>query len=793
MVGRGCRFRASGCSCERCGGTRLRGCGVMTSEVALRRALEASRAEETALRQALDQAHESNQLLSERCEHWMQQTEAEQEARRREARERDRLRAEADQLRKELAKQHACVVALTEQLQALHGKCCKAVLTARRHATKVFGSVSERLGVEARTAVQETDPACPEWLWDDSVLAPLGAVAEGDGEANEGKPGEAGDGAAAEPHLRRTHKRGRPKGASGGRKIGNDVPTLHYRLEVQDPACPHCGGERKVIRTETAQRLHYVPASYVRIAIERPVPGCAGCRNRPLAQAPAPDWLIPRGLPTEAMLAHLMAAKFQDHLPCHRMAQRLRRHDIRIGDATLNAWLRKGFQFLTPVCDAIREHVLAATRLFLDETTVRFLLPGHGKARIGYLWTALRDDRSFAGRDPPAACFRPGPGRGKAIPEAMLKPFSGLAQVDKYAAYNVLTDAARPGGPVTLQYCLVHWRRKIHQLPASRFRDAVLLQFRELFAIEKRIRGKPPDERFRDRQRKLKPALKHLRKFLQDAANRFGFGKASPAAAAIRYGLDDNAWPGFCRPLEDGRLDLHSNAVENAQRPVKLTQRNFLFAGSEDAIENWARASTLIATCRLNGVDPEAWMTHALIEIRDGCNDVQRLLPWHPLPASDASPSAEPPSAPRRRPTSRLETPPVTNGKQHRKLRSRKTQDTLRYRRPEKAPKVWPLAHQHHPAAVMVQNLHTTRATRAEYTDNSRSRINAPTFPRIDAQRRNPATKVNRLQRKVTSCPASNPRISPSRTHAPLGNMGGTQSGGSRGIKCCLHRTNKRK
>lgn len=586
--------------------------------------------EEAALRQALDLSHESNRLLSARNEQLMQQTEAEQAARQREARDRARLQTEVARLRQALAESNARVASLTERLQELHGKFRKAVLTARQLAVKVFGSASERLGIEVRTTAQETDPACPEWLWDDDVLAPVGEKAEGAGETEEGETGEAGNEEVPEARFCPARKRGRPKGARGGRKIGKNVPTLHYRLEVEETACPHCEGERKVIRTETAQRLHYVPASYVRIVTERPVLGCACCRNQPPVQAPAPDWLIRRGLPTETMLAHVMAAKFQDHLPCYRMGQRLLRHDIQVADATLNAWVREGFQLLTPVCDAIREHVLAASRLFLDETTVRFLLPGHGKARTGYLWAALRDDRSFAGKDPPAVWFRAGPGRGRDIPDAMLKTFSGLAQVDKYAAYNVLTDPVRPGGPVILQFCHTHWRRKAHQLPGSRFREAALLLFGNLFAIEKPIYGAPPEERLRVRQSELKPALEQLRDFLQAAARQFP--EASPEAAAIRYGLDDNAWPGFCRLLEDGRLDLHSNSIENAQRSTKLTQRNSLFAGSEDAIETWARASTLITTCRLNGVDPEAWMTHALIEIRDGCNDVERLLPWHPLP-----------------------------------------------------------------------------------------------------------------------------------------------------------------
>ena len=540
------------------------------------------------------------------------------------------MEAEAGQLRKELAKARRCAAALQEQLQALQSKFEKAVLAARRYAAMAFGSLSERLGSEAGKAALEADPECPNWLWDDRFLAPSGEAAEGADGEDAARDAADGDAAPAQPRIRRPRKIGRPNGAKGGRKIGDEVPTITCRLEPDEPVCPGCGGERKIIRTETAERLHYVPANYVRIAIERPVLGCARCRQKAPAQAPAPDWLIRHGLPTEATLAHTMASKFQDHLPIYRQAQRLARHGIRIGTATLNGWLRQGFRVLEPVCEAIRRHVFAAERLFLDETTVRFLEPGFGKARIGYLWTELRDDRSFAGSDPPAAFFRAEPGRAKGIPEAMLRDFSGLAQTDRYPAYNVLTDPARPGGAVRLQFCMAHWRRKFHHLPASRFRDAALQRIATLFAIEAPLQGKPPDQRLRQRQQTLKPAFEQWLRFLQAAAEHFP--KASVEAAAIRYGFADDAWPGFCRLLEDGQLDIHSNPVENIIRPVKLTQRNALFAGSRDALGIWARANTLITTCRLNGLDPEAWFTHALIEIRDGCDDVERLLPWHPLP-----------------------------------------------------------------------------------------------------------------------------------------------------------------
>ncbi len=170
---------------------------------------------------------------------------------------------------------------------------------------------------------------------------------------------------------------------------------------------------------------------------------------------------------------------------------------------------------------------------------------------------------------------------------------------------------------------------KFHYLSESRFRNEALARIGKLFAIEKGILFKHPDERLRVRQLELKPAFEQWKAFLEAAASRLP--EVSAEAAAIRYGLADGVWPGFIRLLDDGRLDLHSNRGENAHRPVKLTMRNSLFAGSENAIDIWARANTLITTCRLNNVDPEAWLTHVLVQIRDGCKDVESLMPWQPF------------------------------------------------------------------------------------------------------------------------------------------------------------------
>ena len=176
---------------------------------------------------------------------------------------------------------------------------------------------------------------------------------------------------------------------------------------------------------------------------------------------------------------------------------------------------------------------------------------------------------------------------------------------------------------------MTHWRRKFHYLTESRFRNEALARIGKLFAIEKPILFKPPDERLRVRQLELKPAFEQWKAFLEAAASRLPKPRRRPPPSDTASPTASGRASSAC--LEDGRLDLHSNRGENAHRPVKLTMRNSLFAGSENAIDIWARANTLITTCRLNNVDPEAWLTHVLVQIRDGCTDVESLMPWQPF------------------------------------------------------------------------------------------------------------------------------------------------------------------
>jgi hypothetical protein len=221
------------------------------------------------------------------------------------------------------------------------------------------------------------------------------------------------------------------------------------------------------------------------------------------------------------------------------------------------------------------------------------------------------------------------PGRGAEHAAALLRGFTGVLQTDAYAAYRSLADPKRVGGPVSLAYCWSHCRREFFDLaktaPAPIASEA-LKRIAEFYRIEAEIRGSSADQRRAIRQHKTKPLVEALKTWLEKTLAQLPGG--SEIAKAIRYAL--NQWDGLTRFLDDGRIEIDSNSVERAMRPVALTRKNALFAGSNEGAENWAMLASLIETCKLNGVNPEAYFTDVLTKLVNNWPNrrLAELLPW---------------------------------------------------------------------------------------------------------------------------------------------------------------------
>jgi transposase len=356
------------------------------------------------------------------------------------------------------------------------------------------------------------------------------------------------------------------------------LPRVDVTIAPEDTNCPCCHTPMHVIGEETSERLDVIPAQFRVIVTHRPKYACRGCEQA-VVQAPAPERLIKSGLPTEAMVAYVLAAKYAWHLPLYRQAQILLSQGIAIERATLAFWVGYAAAELKPLYLRLRELILGSLKIAVDETVAPVLDPGRGRTKKGYFWAIARDDRPWGGTDPPAVAYTYAPGRSAVHALKLLETYRGIVQCDGYAAYKNIADAAYLGEAITLAFCWAHLRRKFFDIAkggCAPIASEALERIAALYAIEKTIRGRSADERRTVRQEKSKPLVLALKTWLDDQLARVS--AKSVIAEAIRYGL--NHWDGLTRFLEDGRIELDTNIVERGMRPIAMTKSFYTSSSS---------------------------------------------------------------------------------------------------------------------------------------------------------------------------------------------------------------------
>ena len=274
-----------------------------------------------------------------------------------------------------------------------------------------------------------------------------------------------GEAAAEKSDATLQASRRQPRRVNRG-ALPRHLPRDEVVIEPASTVCPCCGGALHRIGEDVAERLDVIPAQFRVLVTRRPKYGCRACESA-VVQAPAPARLIEGGLPTEAMIAHVLVAKYADHLPLYRQSQIYARQGIELDRSTLADWVGQAAAELRPLHERLFEHLKGSPKLFMDETRAPVLDPGRKRTKTGYLWAVARDDRPWAGPDPPAVVYLYAPGRGAEHAIGPLAGFSGVLQVDAYAAYNALADPARADGPVTLAYCWSHVRRRFDETPRA--------------------------------------------------------------------------------------------------------------------------------------------------------------------------------------------------------------------------------------------------------------------------------------------------------------------------------------
>lgn len=391
---------------------------------------------------------------------------------------------------------------------------------------------------------------------------------------------------------------------------------------VPGKACTSCGGDLKRLGEDVTEELEYVPGRFVVNRIVRPRMACSCCER--MHQAPLPSRPIEKGRPGAGLLAHVLVSKYADHLPLYRQSQIFQREGIEIERSTLAGWVGQSAALLEPLAEAIGRHVKQGQAIFADDTPMKLLAPGNGKTKTARMWTYVRDERTWSGKAPPAAYYRFTPDRKGEHPAHHLAGYKGFMHADGYAGFNALYDA----GAVTEVACMAHIRRKfvdVHQASGSAIAEEAIRRIAQLYAIEKEIRGKPPDERAADRQARSRPIFENFEAWLHLQLTRIS-GK-TPLAAAIRYAL--TRMKKLAPWLNHGVTELDNNAAERAMRSIAVGRKNWLFAGSLKGGQAAATAYTLIETAKLNGVDPQAWLTFVLARIADTkITHLDDLLPW---------------------------------------------------------------------------------------------------------------------------------------------------------------------
>ncbi|MBO1360277.1 IS66 family transposase [Acetobacter sacchari] len=417
--------------------------------------------------------------------------------------------------------------------------------------------------------------------------------------------------AAHAPAIKQPHRKPLP----------DHLPRTDVTILPDVTACPGCGGALHDAGASTSEMLDWVPASVRVVRINRPKCACRACGA--LQQAPARERVAMGCLATPGLIAHVLTSRYCDHLPLYRQSRMFARHGIDLARSTLADWVRAAAWWLAPLRDRLMAHVVVGGRVFADDTPLPILDPGRGRTRTGRLWAYARDDRSFGGLAAPAVVFHATPDRTAAWPAQHLAGYSGILQVDGYAGFEQLTHS----GKVKLAACWAHTRRKFYELhqAGSPIATEALARIRELYEIETQIRGLPPDQREAVRQEHSRPRVTALHEWL--AQKLTVLQPRGRLAEAIRYAL--NRWNDLARFVDEGHIDLDTNPVERAIRPVALGRKNALFAGSEGGADRWAIVASLIETARLNGIEPFAWLRDVLTRMVAGypAAELGQLLP----------------------------------------------------------------------------------------------------------------------------------------------------------------------
>ena len=416
---------------------------------------------------------------------------------------------------------------------------------------------------------------------------------------------------ALRPEPAATSSRQQPKRAP----LPPQFPRTVIRHEPESTLCA-CGCQLERIGEDVSEKLDYTPGVFT---VEQHVRGKWACRQcETLTQAPVPAQVIDKGIPTAGLLAHVMVAKFADHLPLYRQEKIFGRAGLIISRSTLAQWVGQTGVQLQPLVDALREAVLAQDVVHADETPVQMLAPGEKKTHRAYVWAYCTTPFSAL----KAVVYDFSPSRAGEHARNFLGTWNGKLVCDDFAGYKAGFEQG-----ITEIGCMAHARRKFFDLHAankSQLAEQALHSIGGLYEVERQAKDMSNEDRWRLRQKVAVPIAGKLHEWMLAQRERVPEGSAT--AKALDYSL--KRWVALTRYLDDGAVPIDNNAVENQIRPWALGRSNWLFAGSLRSGKRAAAIMSLIQSARMNGHDPYAYLKDVLTRLpTQKASEVEQLLP----------------------------------------------------------------------------------------------------------------------------------------------------------------------
>lgn len=411
------------------------------------------------------------------------------------------------------------------------------------------------------------------------------------------------------------------KKESTNKPVREPIPAHLRRVEVViEPDCIPEGAVR--IGEEVTEKLEYIPGE---IYVKRTVrPKYAKPEGEGVMIAPLPTQVLPRSNAGASLLAHLLVSKYQDHLPFYRQLEIFKRQDVHLAASTVNDWFADAVDLLRPLYEALKREVLATDYIQIDESTIPVVDKDKpGATRKGYHWIVNSPVLKLL-----FFHYQKG-SRAQYVVIQLLHDFLGAVHSDGYGAYSIYENK----NGVLLLGCMAHARGKFENALKNDAQRATfaLKIIQELYAIEREAQDNnlSTEETRVLREKKSYPILRDFEKWLVEQSTKVL--PKSLIGQAILYTY--NIYPRLARYVLDGRYKIDNNGAENGVRALALGRKNYLFCGNDQAAERTAIIYSLLGSCRLADVNPNAWLTDVLNRLPDhSIQKLSELLPtnWKP-------------------------------------------------------------------------------------------------------------------------------------------------------------------